>query len=99
MSAQEVAAPKLDDIKKECRQLETSLKNEPNPAENLDKIEAGLRAIVNGGFGPTENVEYFLRTMLPKFIVLLLKRGCRPRLVFLVVPTFQSSMTSSHPLQ
>jgi len=34
-----------------------------------------MRAIVNSEFGPVENVEYFLRTMLPKFILLLLKRG------------------------
>jgi hypothetical protein len=34
-----------------------------------------MRAIVNSEFGPVENVEYFLRTMLPKFVLLLLKRG------------------------
>lgn len=68
-------APKLDDVKKECRLLETALKNEANPTEQLERIEAIMRAIVNSEFGPVENVEYFLRTMLPKFILLLLKRG------------------------
>ena len=47
---------------------------ESNPSPQIESIEDALQQVLQNEW-PDENGDYFLRTMLPKYVVALLKRG------------------------
>jgi len=66
--------PTIEDLKKECRLLESELRNKSNPSSQIDAIEESIQYVTANQW-PTEQCDYFLRAMLPKYVVALLKRG------------------------
>jgi len=72
--AEQDKGPTIEDLKKEARTLESELRNKSNPTSQVDSIEESLQHVIHNEW-PQESSEYFLRIILPKYVVLLLKRG------------------------
>jgi len=71
---EEEKGPTVEDLKKECRALESELRTKSNPSNQIESIEESLHHVLQNEW-PAENSDFFLRTMLPKYVVALLKRG------------------------